>query len=87
MRQRRRMVLGALVLLGLGLALLAPYAWSRYDLRAAEQALKRHDLRAARAYLEQSLRKWPTNARTLLLMAQTARRLDDGADAERRLTE
>jgi tetratricopeptide (TPR) repeat protein len=78
-------VLGGLALLGVALGILAPYAWSRYHLRAAEQALQRYDLRAAREQLRESLGWLPGNARILFLQAQTARRLDDCAEAEKRL--
>jgi tetratricopeptide (TPR) repeat protein len=87
MRRRVKLVLGGLTLLGVGLSILAPYAWSRYQLRAAERALHRYDIGAAREHLEQSLGKWPGNSRALFLAAQTARRLDDCAEAERRLAE
>ena len=78
-------VLGGLALLGLALGVLALYIWSRYHLRAAEQALQSYHLRAARERLRQSLGWLPGNARILLLQAQTARRLDACAEAENRL--
>jgi tetratricopeptide (TPR) repeat protein len=87
MRRRAKLVVGALALLGVGLGILVPYAWSRYQLQAAEQSLHRHDLDTAQAYLERSLAKWSGNVRALFLAAQTARRLDDCGQAERRLTE
>ena len=87
MRRRANWLVGGLVLLGLGLGILGPYAWSRYDLRVAEQALGRYDFRTAHQHLEQSLARWSGNAHALLLAVQTARRLDDCAQAERRLTD
>jgi tetratricopeptide (TPR) repeat protein len=81
------MLLGAVLFSGYALATLVLYIWSRYDLRNAQQAIQRYDLRAARTLLEASLSKSPLNARSLVLLAQTARRLDDYAEAERRLTD
>jgi tetratricopeptide (TPR) repeat protein len=78
-------LLGGLALLGFAVGILAPYAWSRYHLRAAERALQQYDLIAARAHLRQSLAWLPGNARILFLQAQTARRLDDCAKAEKLL--
>ena len=55
MRRRILVVLGGLLLLGLGLAVVIPYAQSRWQLRAAEQALQAQDLEAAQAHLQRSL--------------------------------
>jgi tetratricopeptide (TPR) repeat protein len=70
-----------------GLSILAPYALSRYHLNAAEQAIQRYDLEAARAQLALSWSGLPGNSLVLFLRAQTARRLDDCALAERLLTD
>jgi tetratricopeptide (TPR) repeat protein len=80
-------VLGGLALLGLALGILAPYTWSSYHLRAAEQALQSYDLGAASEHLRQSLAWLPGNTRILFLEAQTARRLGACAEAEKRLLE
>jgi tetratricopeptide (TPR) repeat protein len=87
MRRGARLVLAGFVLFGVGLGLLAPYAWSQYQLQAAERALQRYDLDAARDHLQRCLWNWPGNSRCLFLAAQTARRLDDYAQAERLLTD
>src|SRR5207248_3243068 len=55
--------------------------------RIAQGALRKYDLEAALRHLERSLDTWPRNTRALLLAAQTSRRLDNCADAERRLVE
>jgi tetratricopeptide (TPR) repeat protein len=89
MRQRTSRalrVLGSLLLAGAGLAVASAYAWSRHAQQAAQQALGRHDLEEAQGRLAQSLRLWPWNARAQLLAAQTARRRDAHAEAERLLT-
>jgi uncharacterized protein HemY len=72
MRQCTSLVLAGLVLLSVALFTLAPYAWCRYELRAAEQALHRNDLELARDHLERSLAKGPGNTHALFLAAQTA---------------
>lgn len=87
MGRHARLMLGGLVLLGAGFSILALYAWSRYQVSAAERALQRYDLEAARDHLERGLGNWPGNSRVLLLAAQTARRLDNCAEAERLLTD
>jgi tetratricopeptide (TPR) repeat protein len=87
MRRRATWAIGPILLLGVGVGILSPYACSRYHLRAAEQALHRYDLRAAHEHLEQSLASWPGNSRAICGAAQTARRLDDCALAERYLTD
>src|SRR5438270_8142518 len=87
MTQRARLVLGGLILLSVGLSVLAPYALSCYRLNAAEEAIQRYDLEAARDQLALSWSGLSGNGRILLLRAQTARRLDDCALAERLLTD
>src|SRR5216683_529872 len=86
MKQPAKLVLVGLALLSGGLAILVPYARSRYDLRTAERAVHDQDLEAAGDHFKRSLAKWPGNSRVLFLAAQTARRLDNCAEAERLLT-
>jgi tetratricopeptide (TPR) repeat protein len=77
------MLVGALLLV-LGLSTLLRYLAGQSHLGAAERALKNHDLHTAQERLEKSLRQWST-ARGRFLAAQTARRRDACADAERLL--
>jgi len=71
----------------LGIALIGGwYFWSQYHLSAAERALGRYDFAAARRQIDQYLRIRPRDERAQLLAAQTARRADDFAGAERLLT-
>ncbi len=76
---------GALTLLGLGVGIPVLYAYSQYQLGAAQQALERYDLSAARQHLEQSLSTWPRNTHAQFLAARIARRRDAYAEAERLL--
>lgn len=86
MKRRATLLVGGLILLS-GALIVGPYAWAYYHLRAAEQTLQRYDFGAVRKHLEQSLKLWPGNKRALFLAAQTARRLNDCAEAEHRLVE
>ncbi len=81
--RRVLLVLVGIPLLGLGAGIPGMYVWSQYHLRAAQQALERSDLSNASWQLEYCLSKWPRNARAQLLAAQTARRQQAYADAER----
>src|SRR5438132_3392031 len=87
MKQPAKLVLVGLALLSGGLAILVPYAWSRYDLRMAERAVHDQDLEAARDHFKRSLAKWPRNSHVVFLAARTVRRLDNCAEAERLLTD
>lgn len=83
-----RVLLLAVAVASLGAAawLIKSYAVAQQHLSAAEQAIGRHDLIAARTHLERRLSLRPKDGRALLLAAQTARRLEDAASAERLLT-
>lgn len=86
-RRRPLPALGGLAVLVLLVAAAGFCGWSRHQLGAAEQAIQRYDLHQAHQHLERSRAAWPWNARAHFLAAQTARRLDDHATAERLLTD
>lgn len=72
--------IGALILLGAGLA--GAHLWALHHYRAAHAELERYHTAAAREHLEACLKVWPRSPDALLLAARAARRSAsfDGAE-------
>lgn len=77
------MVLLAIFVLIAGAASLA--IWSRYHLRAAQDAIERRDFREAAVHLRKYLGVWRNQREARLAAAQTARRLGDFEKASEHL--
>src|SRR5437868_2732703 len=84
--RRTALALAGVLLLGGGGGVAGTWYSARSHLEAAERALRRYDLDAAQQHLDTCLGRWSGNERAEFLAAQTARRRDACADAERRLT-
>jgi predicted Zn-dependent protease len=81
--RRRRWLRGGLaLLLVLGLVGAAAFAWHRFHLHAAQEALARYDLDAAQQQLADCLRVWPMDRDVCFLAARTARRRGAYDEAE-----
>jgi tetratricopeptide (TPR) repeat protein len=82
---RTLLALALLGLIGLGAYFGVRYFRAEYHYRAAQSALERHDYSRAMDHLREYLAVWPDNPDARLLLARTARRAEDFAEAERQL--